>query len=150
LKVSREHGLPSYQSLQPKYNLYDRAEYEAALEPLILKEGIGVIPYYGLAAGFLTGKYRSESDAGKSARGSGVVKKYLNERGLRILAALDQVAKSHHSTPGKVALAWLMARPGITAPIASATSVEQVRDLVDATTLELDPASIETLNEASA
>jgi aryl-alcohol dehydrogenase-like predicted oxidoreductase len=103
-----------------------------------------------LAAGFLTGKYRSESDASKSARGPGVVKKYLNERGFRILAALDQVANTHHSTPGKVALAWLIARPGITAPIASATSVEQVHDLVDATQLELDRASIEALNQASA
>jgi aryl-alcohol dehydrogenase-like predicted oxidoreductase len=150
LKVSKQHGLPSYQSLQPKYNLYERADYESALEPLILKEGIGVIPYYGLASGFLTGKYRSESDASKSARGAGVVKKYLNERGFRILAALDQVANTHHSTPGKVALAWLIARPGITAPIASATSVEQLNDLVDATKLELDQASIETLNRASA
>ena len=145
-----EHGFPSYQSLQPKYNLYTRAEYEVALEPLILKEGIGVIPYYALAAGFLTGKYRSESDAKKSARGGGVVKQYLNDRGFRILAALDQVAKSHHSTPGKVALAWLIARPGITAPIASATSVEHVKDLVDATNLTLDGTSIETLNQASA
>jgi len=150
LRVSREHGFPSYQSLQPKYNLYTRAEYEVALEPLILKEGIGVIPYYALAAGFLTGKYRSESDAKKSARGGGVVKQYLNDRGFRILAALDQVAKSHHSTPGKVALAWLIARPGITAPIASATSVEHVKDLVDATNLTLDGTSIETLNQASA
>jgi len=150
LKVSKQHGLPSYQSLQPKYNLYERAEYEAALEPLILKEEIGVIPYYALAAGFLTGKYRSESDANKSARGPGVVKKYLNERGFRILAALDQVAEKYRSTPGRVALAWLIARPGITAPIASATSIDQVHDLVDATQLELDPASIEALNQASA
>jgi aryl-alcohol dehydrogenase-like predicted oxidoreductase len=136
--------------LQPKYNLYERSDFEAALEPLVLKEGIGVIPYYGLASGFLTGKYRSESDANKSARGAGVVKKYLNERGFRILAALDQVAKAHHSTPGKVALAWLIARPSITAPIASATSLDHVRDLVEATKLELDQASIETLNQASA
>lgn len=150
LKVSRQNSFPAYQSLQPKYNLYERAEYEAGLEPLILKEGIGVIPYYGLASGFLTGKYRSESDAHKSARGAGVVKKYLNERGFRILGALDQVAKEHGSTPGKVALAWLMARPGITAPIASATSVEQVHDLVSATELELDSASIRALDEASA
>jgi aryl-alcohol dehydrogenase-like predicted oxidoreductase len=149
LKVSKQHGLPSYQSLQPKYNLYERSEYEAALEPLALKEGVGVIPYYGLASGFLTGKYRSESDLSKSPRGAGV-KKYLNERGFRILAALDQVAKTHHSTPGKVALAWLIARPGITAPIASATSLEQLHDLVDATKLELDAASIEALNQASA
>jgi aryl-alcohol dehydrogenase-like predicted oxidoreductase len=150
LRVSRDLGLPEYQCLQPKYNLYERSEYEAALEPLIRKEGIGVIPYFSLASGFLTGKYRSESDAEKSARGGGVVKKYLNERGFRILAALDQVAGAHGSTPGKVALAWLMARPGITAPIASATSVEQLRDLVDATKLELDAASIEALSEASA
>jgi aryl-alcohol dehydrogenase-like predicted oxidoreductase len=150
LNVSRQHSFPAYQCLQPKYNLYERAEYEAALEPLILKEGIGVIPYYGLASGFLTGKYRSESDAHKSARGAGVVKKYLNERGVRILGALDQVAKVYGSTPGKCALAWLMARPGVAAPIASATSVEQVHDLVEATELELDSASIRVLNEASA
>lgn len=149
LKISREHGLPSYQSLQPKYNLYDRAEYESALEPLILKEGLGVIPYYGLAAGFLTGKYRSEADLSKSPRGAGN-KKYLTDRGFRILAALDQVAKAHNATPGKVALAWLIARPGITAPIASATSLEQLQDLVDATTLKLDQPSIDLLNQASA
>ena len=149
LKISKEHGLPSYQSLQPKYNLCERADYESHLEPLILKEQLGVIPYYALAAGFLTGKYRSESDLGKSPRGGGV-KKYLNERGFRILAALDEVAGAHHSTPGKVALAWLIARPGITAPIASATSLEQLHDLVDATNLELDSVSIEALNKASA
>lgn len=149
LKISREHGIPSYQSLQPKYNLYDRAEYESALEPLILKEGLGVIPYFGLAAGFLTGKYRSEADLGKSPRGAGN-KKYLNDRGFRILSALDQVAKANNATPGKVALAWLIARPGITAPIASATSLDQLRDLVDATTLKLDQPSIELLNQASA
>jgi len=149
LRVSRENQLPEYQCLQPKYNLYERSEYEAALEPLVVKEGIGVIPYYGLASGFLTGKYRSESDLRKSPRGAGV-KKYLNERGFRILAALDEVAKGCGSTPGKVALAWLMARPSITAPIASATSLDQVRDLVDATKLELDEAAIEALDKASA
>jgi aryl-alcohol dehydrogenase-like predicted oxidoreductase len=149
LRVSRQHGLPSYQCLQPKYNLVERAGYESELEPLILKEGIGVVPYYALASGFLTGKYRSEADLGKSVRGGGV-KKYLDARGLRILVALDQVAAAHRSTPGKVALAWLMARPGITAPIASATSLAQLQDLVDSTTLELDPASIEVLNQASA
>src|ERR1700722_16197605 len=149
LKVSKEHGLPSYQCLQPKYNLCERAEYEASLEPLVLKEGLGVIPYYGLASGFLTGKYRSESDLGKSPRGAGV-KKYLNERGFRILTGVDQAGRGHSATPGTVALAWLIARPGITAPIASATSLDQLHDLVDATKLELDPASIQALNEASA
>ncbi len=148
LRASEEHGLPRYESLQPHYNLYERAGYEAALEPLCLERGIGVIPYFSLASGFLTGKYRSESDLAKSARGQGV-KKYLDERGLRILAGLDQVAREKHSTPGKVALAWLLARPSITAPIASATSVEQLHDLVDATKLELDRASVEVLNQAS-
>jgi aryl-alcohol dehydrogenase-like predicted oxidoreductase len=148
LKVSQQHGFPSYQSLQPKYNLCERADYESSLEPVALKEGLGVIPYYALASGFLTGKYRSESDLSKSPRGGGV-KKYLNDKGFRILAALDEVAKSHHSTPGKVALAWLIARPSITAPIASATSLEQLHDLVDAMNIELDQASIESLNQAS-
>jgi aryl-alcohol dehydrogenase-like predicted oxidoreductase len=149
LGASEQHGYPRYASLQPHYNLYERAGYEAALEPLCLAKGLGVIPYFSLASGFLTGKYRSESDLAKSPRGQGV-KKYLDERGLRILAALDQVAREKHSTPGKVALAWLLARPSITAPIASATSVEQLRDLIDATNLTLDRASIELLNQASA
>src|SRR5271169_3921246 len=149
LQVSEQHGYPRYESLQPHYNLYERAGYEAALEPLCLAKGLGVIPYFSLASGFLTGKYRSESDLSKSPRGQGV-KKYLDGRGLRILAALDQVAREKHSTPGKVALAWLLARPSITAPIASATSVEQLHDLIDATKLELDAASIEQLNQASA
>jgi aryl-alcohol dehydrogenase-like predicted oxidoreductase len=149
LQASEQHGYPRYESLQPHYNLYERAGYEAALEPLCLAKGLGVIPYFSLASGFLTGKYRSESDLAKSPRGQGV-KKYLDERGLRILAALDQVAREKHSTSGKVALAWLLARPSITAPIASATSVEQLRDLIDATNLTLDRASIELLNQASA
>ena len=149
LQVSRKSGIPSYQSLQPLYNLYDRADYEATLEPVCLDNGLGVIPYFALASGFLTGKYRSESDLSKSARGQGV-KKYLNERGLRILEALDQVAKRHDSSPARVSLAWLIARPGITAPIASATSPEQLNDLVEATRLELDRSSIDLLNEASA
>jgi aryl-alcohol dehydrogenase-like predicted oxidoreductase len=114
-----------------------------------LKEGIGVIPYFALASGFLTGKYRSEADLAKGPRGQ-MVKKYLEDRGFRILAALDQVAAKLDSTPGKVAIAWLIARPSITAPIASATSVEQLKDLVDAANLTLDQASIETLNQASA
>jgi aryl-alcohol dehydrogenase-like predicted oxidoreductase len=149
LKVSKQHGLPRYECLQPHYNLYERAAYEKDLEPVCLKEGIGVIPYFALASGFLTGKYRSESDLAKGPRGQ-MVKKYLDERGFRILAALDEVAAKLHSTPGKVAIAWLIARPSITAPIASATSVEQLKDLVDAANLQLDPASIETLNAASA
>ncbi len=148
LQVSKKNGLPSYQSLQPLYNLYDRADYEGTLEPVCRENGLGVIPYFALASGFLTGKYRSEGDLSKSARGQGV-KKYLNERGMRILDALDQVAKRHDSTPARVSLAWLIACPGITAPIASATSLEQLNDLIEATRLELDQSSINLLNEAS-
>jgi aryl-alcohol dehydrogenase-like predicted oxidoreductase len=149
LSISAERGLPRYESLQPKYNLHDRAEYEAELEPLCRKEEIGVIPYYGLASGFLTGKYRSEADFGKSVRG-GRMTAYLNDRGRRILSALDNVSSRRDATPAQVALAWLMARPGLTAPIASATSVEQMRDLVKATTLHLPPTDIAELDQASA
>jgi aryl-alcohol dehydrogenase-like predicted oxidoreductase len=149
LAASRKHGWPPYESLQPHYNLYERATYETTLEPLALQEKLGVIPYYSLAAGFLTGKYRSHEDLSKSPRGQGA-KKYLNDRGYRILTALDQVAARHLATPAQVALAWLMARPSITAPIASATSVEQLNELVKATRLELNQADIEQLNQASA
>jgi aryl-alcohol dehydrogenase-like predicted oxidoreductase len=149
LAASRKHSWPGYESLQPHYNLYERAAYETTLEPLALEEKLGVIPYYSLASGFLTGKYRSQQDLSKSPRGQ-AVKKYLNDRGFRILQALDQVAGKHQATPAQVALAWLMTRPSITAPIASATSVEQLNDLVRATELQLDKASIERLNQASA
>jgi aryl-alcohol dehydrogenase-like predicted oxidoreductase len=149
LNVSKSNGLARYESLQPLYNLYDRALYEDELEPLCIEEGIGVINFYSLAAGFLTGKYRSEDDLSKSARG-GTVKKYLNERGFGIVEALDQVAAQYNSTPAQIALAWLMARPGITAPIASATSVEQLNDLIEATKLELDQSAIDLLDQASA
>jgi aryl-alcohol dehydrogenase-like predicted oxidoreductase len=149
LQVSKQYGLPRYQSLQPNYNLYDRADYEGPLEAVCRENGLGVIPYFSLASGFLTGKYRSEADLAASKRGQ-FVKKYLNERGFRILRALEEVAQAVHSTPAKVSVAWLMARPGITAPIASATSLEQLTDLIGATQLELDRASIERLNQASA
>jgi len=148
LSVSRKNGLPRYESLQPWYNLYDRAKYEAELEPLCLKEGIGVISYYSLASGFLTGKYRSKADIAGKARGSRV-EKYVNERGFRILSVLDQVAQDSNSTPARVALAWLMARPGITAPIASATRVDQLKELIEATTVELKPDAIDLLNQAN-
>jgi aryl-alcohol dehydrogenase-like predicted oxidoreductase len=149
LAASRKNGWPRYESLQPNYNLYERATYESTLEPLALQEKLGVIPYYGLASGFLTGKYRSQDDLKKSPRGQST-KKYLNDRGFRILQALDQVAERYQTKPAQVALAWLMARKSITAPIASATSVEQLNELVQATTLELDRESIEKLNKASA
>jgi aryl-alcohol dehydrogenase-like predicted oxidoreductase len=149
LAASRQHGYPVYESLQPNYSLYERADYETNLEALCLKEGLAVIPYFPLASGFLTGKYRREEDLAKSARGK-FVAKYLNERGFRILDALDQVAKRLGAEPGQVAIAWLLARPSITAPIASATNLDQLRDLIDAVNLQLDQASIEQLNAASA
>jgi len=149
LGASADKKLPRYESLQPHYNLYERAGFEAELEPLCLKEKVGVIPYYSLASGFLTGKYRSEADFGKSPRG-GRMKSYLNERGLRILKALDEVAARSRARPGQVALAWLMARPSITAPIASATNMSQLEDLVASTRLTLDKDAIKALDAASA
>jgi len=149
LAASREKGWPRYESLQPNYNLYTREAYETTLEPLAEQEKLGVIPYYSLAAGFLTGKYRSQDDLSKSPRGQGV-KKFLNDRGFRILQALDQVAERRQSKPAQVALAWLMARKSITAPIASATSLEQVNDLIAAAQLELNTADIKLLDTASA
>ncbi len=149
LEVATRAGLPRYLTLQPKYNLYDRSEFEGPLAELCIREGLGVMCYFGLAAGFLTGKYRSEADFAKSPRGPGM-KKYLNLRGLRILDALDGVAHRVEATPAQVALAWLMARPGVTAPIASATSVAQLEDLLAATHLILDDNAMATLNEASA
>jgi len=149
LDLAQAHGYPLYQSLQPNYNLYDRAGYEAELEPLCRARNVGVISYYSLASGFLSGKYRSKADLSKSVRG-GKVEKYLDERGLRILAALDSVALRYGSTPAAVALAWLIARPGITAPIVSATSVAQLNELLAAARLELDAAAIAALDLASA
>ena len=150
LDVSQRLGLPRYESLQPLYNLYDRAVFEEALEPLCLERGVGVINFYALAAGFLTGKYRSETDAVKSARGGSTTRKYLNARGLRILDALDAVAGPLGATPGQVAIAWQIARPAITAPIASATSMQQLDELVAATRLTLDAQAIAALDRASA
>ena len=149
LKVSREQGLPRYEVLQPLYNLYARADFESALEPLCLEQKVSVVNYYALASGFLTGKYRTPGDAAKSARGEGVVAKFLNERGLRILAALDDVGRRYGATPASVALAWQIARPSIAAPIASATTVVQLNELVAATQLQMDQAAIEQLNTAS-
>ena len=149
LEISARHGWPRYETLQPVYNLYDRSVFEGPLRDLCLREGIGVISYYALAAGFLTGKYRSEADYGKSPRGGGM-KKYLNERGLRILAALDTVAARMGVTPGQIAIAWLIAQPGITAPIASATSVAQLEELLAATRITLDADALRTLDQASA
>jgi aryl-alcohol dehydrogenase-like predicted oxidoreductase len=149
LATSRAHGLPRYETLQPHYNLVVRHEFEGALQRLCVDEGLGVIPYYSLAAGFLTGKYRSEADLGKSPRGAGV-KKYLDARGMAILRALDVVAGRLRSSPAQVALAWLMRQPGVTAPIASATSVAQVEELMGAARLDLDGEALRLLDHASA
>ena len=149
LAVSRQHGLPEYQLLQPEYNLYDRAPYESDTEPVALANHLGVVVYYSLASGFLSGKYRSKADLADKARGSRV-EKYLNPRGLAILDALERVAGRHGSTLATVALAWLIARPSVTAPIARATSVEQLKSLAAAVQLLLTDDDIRELNEASA
>jgi len=149
LQVSKEQSLPRYESLQPLYNLYERSEFEGPLEQLCVKEGLGVIGYYSLANGFLTGKYRTEKDLSQSPRGSHV-KEYMNPRGFRILEALDRVAERYHSTPTRIALAWLIARPSVTAPIASSTNLNQLKDILESTRVNLDQASVEELNKASA
>lgn len=148
LDVSARTGLVRYESLQPEYNLFDREGYEAELEPLCREHGLGVITYYSLASGFLSGKYRKPEDASRSPRGEGVVSKYLNDKGRAILKALDEVAALHDASPTQVALAWVIARPSVTAPIASATSLEQLKDFAGAAKLKLDQGSISLLDEA--
>ncbi|UEM18785.1 aldo/keto reductase [Skermanella mucosa] len=148
LEVGGKPGLARYETLQPEYNLFDRSGYETELEGICRENQLGVISYYSLASGFLSGKYRSPEDAGKSPRGEGVVGKYLNDRGRAILAALDEVAAKLDANPSQVALAWLIARPGLTAPIVSATSLEQLSDLAAAARLTLDRASIDRLDKA--
>jgi aryl-alcohol dehydrogenase-like predicted oxidoreductase len=150
LDTSERLGLPRYETLQPLYNLADREPYEAELEPLVRERGVGVINFFGLARGFLTGKYRGEADLAKSPRGAGVQQAYFNERGFRILAALDDVAAALNATPAQVALAWQMARPSITSPIASATTVAQFDELARAASLVLGADRIAALDRASA
>ena len=149
LDVAKQHNLPRYETLQPLYNLYDRASFEDGLEAICRDNEIGVIPYYALAAGFLTGKYRSADDLGQSARGKSV-EKYLTDRGSRIIAALDEVARSVDATQAQVAIAWLIAHPSITAPIASATRLTQLGELIGAAELKLSKNDIALLNKASA
>ncbi|WP_375500457.1 aldo/keto reductase [uncultured Nostoc sp.] len=148
LQISQQHSYPRYESLQPRYNLYDRAEYEQELQQISQEQLIGVISYSSLCSGFLSGKYRSEKDLSISARGNSV-KKYLNARGLAILEALDEVAKIYNATPTQIALAWLIARPTITAPIVSATKVEQLQDIIKSVDIKLEPDAIHLLNQAS-
>lgn len=149
LETSRRNGLASYVSLQPHYNLVEREKFESELLPVIEKYQLGTIPYFSLAAGFLSGKYRSKQDTEKAARGA-MVQKYLNDWGFGVISALDEVAKAKDSTPARVALAWLIAQPGITAPIASATNDKQLNDLAEAAKVKLDAALIQKLNDASA
>ena len=149
LEVSEQTGYPRYESLQPLFNLYDRIDYEKELEPLCRAKGLGVISYFSLASGFLTGKYGSKADLSKSARGK-FVEKYINERGFRIVEALKKVAQQLNLTPAQVSLAWLISQPTITAPIASATNLDQLNELIEAATIELNPSVIDQLNQASA
>ena len=148
LKISTEKGLPRYHSLQPHYSLVERQEFEGPLEDLCLREKIGTIGYYSLASGFLTGKYRSAADTQGKARGSRV-EKYLNDYGFGVIAALDDVAKRYNAKPVQIALAWLIARPSVTAPIASATNLEQLAELLKAAEIELDAAAIAQIDVAS-
>lgn len=150
LAISARDGFARYEALQPEYNLSARAPFEGALQQLCLAEGVAAVTYFALAGGFLTGKYRSEADLGKSPRGARTVERHLNARGLRILAALDEVAAEAGAAPASVALAWLSAQPAVTAPIASATSAEQLSALIAATRLTLSPDSLRRLDEASA
>lgn len=150
LDVAKAHGLPRYETLQPLYNLYDRHEFEGPLAELCLAENVGVINFFSLASGFLTGKYRSEADLSKSVRGPRRVKAYLDDKGYRILAALDQVAARTGATPTQIAIAWLIGKPAVTAPIASATSVAQLEELLKAASLTLDAEAMATLDAAGA
>jgi aryl-alcohol dehydrogenase-like predicted oxidoreductase len=150
LQVSEQHGYVRYECLQPEYNLLERTEYERDLEPLCLKEGLGVITYFSLARGFLTGKYRPGQELPSSPRAVSIQDRYMNERGFRVLEQLDRITTAHHATVAQVALAWIMARPSITSAIASATSVEQVRELLGSVDLQLTAEEIEILNRVSA
>jgi aryl-alcohol dehydrogenase-like predicted oxidoreductase len=150
LEIAQQRNLPAYSCLQPEYNLYDREKFEADLAGVCRQHEVGVICYFSLARGFLSGKYRNEADLAKSARGSSVQRNYFNDRGWRILQALDHVADELNATPAQIALAWLIAQPLVTAPIASATSVEQLQELLGAVSLRLDEASLKKLNDASA
>jgi aryl-alcohol dehydrogenase-like predicted oxidoreductase len=149
LDVAKAKSLPRYEVLQPEYNLYDRKSYDGALRDLCIAEQIGVITYFSLAKGFLSGKYRSEADLGQSPRGGGV-KGYLDERGFRILAALDEISSSHEAKPAEVALAWLIQRPGVSAPIASATTVAQAESLIRGAAVALNAGDVAALDAASA
>jgi aryl-alcohol dehydrogenase-like predicted oxidoreductase len=149
LIASERHSLPRYESIQPEYNLYRREPFESGLQSLVKTQQMGTINYYALASGFLSGKYRSPADAGKSPRGRKIVDTYLNDRGYRILKALDEVSEDANCTPAQAALAWQIAQPGITSPIVSATSLEQLDELVKAASLALTHDQLAKLSQAS-
>ncbi len=148
LAASEKEGLPRYQTLQPQYNLLERDSFENELQEIAEKNSMGVINYYSLASGFLTGKYRSKNDLNKSQRG-GAVEKYLNEKGFKVLNALDKISEKHSTTPATISLAWLLARPNITAPIVSATSLKQLEAIIEAPKIRLDAEDMTMLNEVS-
>lgn len=148
LEAAEKYNLPKYQTLQPEYNLYERKNYETLYEPIVLKNGLGVMNYYSLASGFLTGKYRKDDDLVQSQRGKDV-QKYLDERGLKILNALDEISHEYKTTSAVVALAWLLHRPSITTPIVSATSLNQLESIKQAPLLELSSAALLQLDQAS-
>lgn len=149
VKASKELGLTSFQTMQPQYNLYDREDYETNLQPTIEKLGLGVITYYSLASGFLSGKYKTANDLQKSAARGSKVKTYLNERGLKILEALNNIAKEYDAAPAQIALAWIRANPTVTAPIVSGTNLEQLQQLIKSTELTLAEEAVKQLNQAS-
>lgn len=149
INISKQKGFPAYQSLQPEYNLMEREKYETQYAPYVKEHNMGVIPYFALASGFLTGKYRNEKDLEGSSR-TKYVARYLNEKGFKILKALDEVAAQYNSKPGTIAIAWVMAQPGITAPIASASNMAQFDDLVAAASVKLDAKALDLLNAVSA
>lgn len=149
LEIASANNLPAYETFQPHYNLYEREIFENGLEPVCLGNSLGVLNYYSLASGFLTGKYRSEADLNKSQRGGGVAK-YLDDRGFKILAALDTVANELNATPATVALSWLINRPSVTAPIVSATSVNQLDSIIKAPDLEITADQLHFLTSESA
>lgn len=147
LKAAKEHHLPAYQTLQPEYNLYDRQQFDADLRKIVVDEQIGVITYYSLASGFLSGKYRSKEDLKQGARGEKVAD-YMNDRGMYILDLLDGISQNHQATPAEVSLAWLIAQKEVTAPIASATTLSQLQSLVKSLMLRLTHEEVELLNKA--
>jgi aryl-alcohol dehydrogenase-like predicted oxidoreductase len=149
LEISKQNNFAEYISLQPLYNLYERSKFETEYLQLVKEYNLGVIPYYSLASGFLSGKYRSEDDLNKSPRGYGI-KKYLNDRGFKILSALDKVAESHGASPARIALAWLLHKPEITSPIVSATNEKQMNELILSTQISLSPDEMEFLDQQSA